>query len=43
MRHYALNKELQNKVIFEMQKMAIGVGDKECAFIAKRYEEFQEI
>ncbi|WP_163534318.1 FAD-dependent oxidoreductase [Helicobacter suis] len=42
-RHYALNKELQNKVIFETQKMAIGVGDKECAFIAKRHEEFQEI
>ncbi|WP_104690047.1 FAD-dependent oxidoreductase [Helicobacter felis] len=42
-RRYALNKNLQNKVIFEMQKMAIGVGDKECAFIARRHEEFQEI
>ncbi|WP_121020747.1 FAD-dependent oxidoreductase [Helicobacter vulpis] len=42
-RRYAFNKNLQNKAIFEMQKMAIGVGDKECAFIAKRHEEFKEI
>ncbi|TSA80881.1 FAD-dependent oxidoreductase [Helicobacter mehlei] len=43
LKNYALNKNLQNTVIFEMQKMAIGVGDKECAFITKRHEEFQEI
>ncbi|GMB96320.1 FAD-dependent oxidoreductase [Helicobacter sp. NHP22-001] len=42
-RHYAFNKGLQNKAIFECQKMAIGVGDVECAFITQRHEEFQEI
>ncbi len=42
-RQYALNKGLQNKVIFETQKMAIGVGDEECAFMEKRYEAFKEI
>lgn len=42
-KNYALNKNLQNKAIFEMQKMAIGVGDLECESIAKRYEEFKDI
>ncbi|WP_104712313.1 FAD-dependent oxidoreductase [Helicobacter cetorum] len=42
-RKYALNKGLQNKAIFETQKMAIGVGDEECAFMQKRYEAFKEI
>ncbi|MFP6165504.1 FAD-dependent oxidoreductase [Helicobacter pylori] len=42
-RQYALNKGLQNEVIFETQKMAIGVGDEECEFMKKRYESFKEI
>lgn len=40
---YALFHRLQNKSIFEYQKMAIGVGDKEVEFIQKRHEEFKEI
>ncbi len=40
---YALFHQLQNKSIFEYQKMAIGVGDKEVEFIKKRHEEFKEI
>ncbi|PAF48151.1 malate:quinone oxidoreductase [Helicobacter sp. 12S02634-8] len=42
-RHYALRKNLQNKIIFENQKMAIGVGDSECEFMRKRHESFLEI
>ncbi|PAF48707.1 malate:quinone oxidoreductase [Helicobacter sp. 12S02232-10] len=42
-RHYALNKNLQNKVIFENQKMAIGVGENECRFMTERHESFKEI
>ncbi|RDU64201.1 FAD-dependent oxidoreductase [Helicobacter sp. MIT 14-3879] len=41
--HYALNKGLQNKAIFKMQKLAIGVGDEECEFITNRHKEFSEI
>ncbi|MDE5592254.1 MAG: FAD-dependent oxidoreductase, partial [Helicobacter sp.] len=40
---YALFHNLQNKSIFEYQKMAIGVGDEEVEFIGKRYEQFREI
>ena len=43
LRNYALNKNLQNKVIFENQKMAIGVGDLECEEIKKRHETFSDI
>lgn len=42
-RNFALKEELQNKVIFNMQKMAIGVGDSECDFMTKRHEEFKDI
>ncbi len=42
-RNYALNKKLQNKAIFEYQKMAIGVGDLECEYIQKRFKEFGDI
>lgn len=42
-KNYALNKGLQNKVIFKMQKIAIGVGDKECEFMTKRHNEFSDI
>jgi malate dehydrogenase (quinone) len=37
---YCLDRGLQNDAIFQMQKMAIGVGDEEVAFIRKRTEEF---
>ena len=40
---YAFHHNLQNKSIFEYQKMAIGVGEKEVDFIKKRHEEFKEI
>eukprot|EP01054_Gregarina_sp_Poly1_P004957 Gregarina_sp_Poly_1__4956@NODE_2626_length_1900_cov_100_691217_g54_i3_p1_GENE_NODE_2626_length_1900_cov_100_691217_g54_i3NODE_2626_length_1900_cov_100_691217_g54_i3_p1_ORF_typecomplete_len437_score58_25Mqo/PF06039_15/2_2e108DAO/PF01266_24/2_6e18Pyr_redox_3/PF13738_6/0_073Pyr_redox_3/PF13738_6/0_026GMC_oxred_N/PF00732_19/0_00016Lycopene_cycl/PF05834_12/0_0013Lycopene_cycl/PF05834_12/5_7e02FAD_binding_3/PF01494_19/0_0008FAD_binding_3/PF01494_19/2_2e03NAD_binding_8/PF13450_6/0_0032Thi4/PF01946_17/0 len=30
----------REKTIAKMQKMAIGVGDKECAYMEKRFEEF---
>ncbi|PAF42479.1 FAD-dependent oxidoreductase [Helicobacter sp. 11S02596-1] len=42
-RRYALNKNLQNHVIFQNQKMAIGVGEKECEFMMKRHEDFKEV
>ncbi len=42
-RNFALKENLQNKIIFNMQKIAIGVGDKECEFMTKRHEEFKEI
>lgn len=42
-KNYALSKNLQNKVIFNMQKMAIGVGDEECEFIKKRHEDFVKV
>lgn len=40
---YALKHNLQNKIIFQMQKMAIGVGDRECEFMRKRHSEFLEV
>ena len=40
---YAFHHQLQNKSIFEYQKMAIGVGEKEVEFMTKRHEEFKEI
>ncbi|CBG39978.1 FAD-dependent oxidoreductase [Helicobacter mustelae] len=42
-RNYALQKNLQNKVIFEDQKMAIGIGDKECDVMKQRYEDFLDV
>ncbi len=41
--NYALRHNLQNKVIFKTQKMAIGVGDQECAFMKQRHEEFKDV
>jgi len=32
----------ENKHMFQIPKMALGVGDEEVAFIKKRYEEFKE-
>lgn len=43
LKNYALRQNLQNKGIFKMQKLAIGVGDKECEFMKKRHSEFAEI
>ena len=43
LKNYALRHNLQNKGIFKMQKLAIGIGDKECAFMKKRHSEFAEI
>ena len=40
---YCLQYGLENKVIFSHQKMALGVGDKEVAFMLERYEEFHEL
>lgn len=42
-KNYALSKNLQNKAIFKMQKMAVGIGDKECEFITERHKEFSEL
>lgn len=42
-KHYAFAKGLQNKAIFKMQKLAIGIGDEECEFITKRHDEFVQI
>lgn len=42
-RNFCLKEGLQNKIIFEMQKMAIGVGDRECEALQKRHDEFQHI
>lgn len=43
LRNFALKENLQNKIIFNMQKIAIGVGDYECDFMVKRHEAFKEI
>lgn len=42
-RNFCLKENLQNKVIYNMQKMAIGVGDHECEVMTKRHEDFQHI
>lgn len=42
-KHYALNKGLQNKAIFKMQKLAIGIGEQECEYMKNRHSEFSEI
>jgi malate dehydrogenase (quinone) len=40
---YCLQHNLENKVIFSHQKMAMGVGEKEVEFMLERYEEFNEL
>ncbi len=40
---FCLQYNLQNKIMFSHQKMALGVGAKEVAFIKNRYEEFKEV
>jgi malate dehydrogenase (quinone) len=40
---FCLQYNLQDKVMFKHQKMALGVGDKEVEFIKNRYHEFKEL
>ncbi|AXX89127.1 malate:quinone oxidoreductase [Arcobacter suis] len=40
---FCLQYNLQEKIMFKHQKMALGVGEKEVEFITKRYNEFKEI
>ncbi len=40
---FCLQYNLENKIMFAHQKMALGVGAKEVAFIKNRYEEFKEV
>lgn len=40
---YCLQYGYENKFMFAHQKMAIGVGDKEVAYMLKRYDDFKEL
>ncbi len=40
---FCLQYNLEEKIMFAHQKMALGVGKKEVAFIKNRYEEFKEL
>jgi malate dehydrogenase (quinone) len=40
---FCLQYNLQDKVMFAHQKMALGVGDKEVEFITNRYHSFKEL
>ncbi len=40
---FNLMRGLEEKIMFAHQKMALGVGEKECEFIKNRYEEFKEL
>ncbi len=40
---FCLQYNLQDKIMFSHQKMALGVGDKEVEFIKNRYNEFKEL
>lgn len=40
---YCLQHGYENKFMFAHQKMAIGVGDTEVAYMKKRYEDFKEL
>jgi malate dehydrogenase (quinone) len=40
---FCLQYDLQDKIMFKHQKMALGVGEKEVEFITKRYNEFKEL
>ncbi|PHS37593.1 MAG: malate:quinone oxidoreductase [Sulfurovum sp.] len=41
--NFCLQYDLQDKIMFKHQKMALGVGKKEVHFIENRYEEFKEL
>ena len=40
---YCLQYGYENEIMFKHQKMAIGIGYKECRFMLNRYEEFKEL
>ena len=40
---FCLQYDLQDKIMFKHQKMAMGVGNQEVEFIRNRYEEFKEL
>jgi malate dehydrogenase (quinone) len=40
---FCLQYDLQDKIMFKHQKMALGVGEKEVEFITNRYNEFKEL
>ncbi len=40
---FCLQYNLQDKIMFSHQKMALGVGEKEVHFIENRYKEFKEL
>ena len=40
---FCLQYNLQDKIMFSHQKMALGVGEKEVNFIENRYKEFKEL
>ncbi|MEA2019258.1 MAG: FAD-dependent oxidoreductase [Campylobacterota bacterium] len=40
---FCLQYDLQDKIMFKHQKMALGVGNKEVDFITNRYHEFKEL
>ncbi len=40
---YCLQYGYENEFMFAHQKMAIGVGDEEVAYMRKRYEDFKEL
>lgn len=40
---WCLQHDLQDKIMFKHQKMALGVGEKEVEFITNRYNQFKEI
>ena len=40
---FCLQYNLQEKIMFKHQKMALGVGEKEVNFITNRYNEFKEL
>ncbi|MBT3280298.1 MAG: FAD-dependent oxidoreductase [Campylobacteraceae bacterium] len=41
--NYCLQHGYEEQFMFKHQKMAIGIGYKECRFMIKRYEEFKEL
>lgn len=40
---YCLKHGYENKFMFAHQKMAVGIGDDEVAYMKKRYEDFKEL
>jgi len=40
---FCLQYNLQDKIMFSHQKMALGIGEKEVHFIENRYHEFKEL